>query len=87
MQLYPNSKRKICRFLGILTLPLFLLFLMMCLFALNPMGMGFLTEFQIENKTSVNIYVTPIGAVGEEGRRKTLPYSMFWSLIGYVPKG
>jgi hypothetical protein len=55
---------------GVVLSPLLLLTLSL----LNPMGLAFLTRFEIENRTGATIYVTPLGAVGSQGVRRTLPY-------------
>jgi hypothetical protein len=57
--------------------PLSLLTVLVAASAINPMGLAFLTEFTIVNETPSDIWVTPLGAVGREGRRATLPYSRF----------
>jgi len=61
---------------GILLAPLFLLTLLLGLHVFNPMALVFLAEFEIENRTGVPIWVTPLGAVGKAEERCTLPYSV-----------
>ena len=70
------NKKNLTKLLAILLLPLFSLTLMFCLNVLNPMALAFLTVFEIENKTDKVILVTPIGAVGPNGFRRQLPYSI-----------
>lgn len=41
------------------------------------MGLMFLTGFTVENASGENVWVTPIGAVGEAGTRRPLPLSAF----------
>jgi hypothetical protein len=44
--------------------------------AVNPMALTFLTKFTVVNETHADIWVTPIGVIGQEGRRVTLRYSL-----------
>ena len=44
---------------------------------INPMGLMFLTGFTVENASDEEVWVTPIGAVGERGERRPLPLSAF----------
>lgn len=62
---------------AVLAFPPFLVSLLLALSLVNPMGLAFLTTFTIENQTSKQLWVTPIGAVGKDGQRKTLPMSAF----------
>ncbi len=62
---------------ALLTLPLFLVTLLVLLSMVNTMGLVFLTRFTIENHTDRELWVTPIGAVGPEGTRRTLPLAYF----------
>jgi hypothetical protein len=41
--------------------------------AVNPMQLAFITDFTVENRTAKTIFVTPIGTVGPQGDRHSLP--------------
>ncbi len=58
---------------SVVTLPLFLVTLLTGLNLVNPMGLAFLTSFHVVNRSGENLWVTPIGAVGSAGKRRTLP--------------
>ena len=70
---------------AILLSPLFLLTLVIGSNVVNPMALAFLTTFEVENKTDEEIFVTPIGAVGQNGHRHTLPYSASTCLYIMAP--
>jgi hypothetical protein len=55
--------------------PTTLLTVLLTLNTINPMGLAFLKKFTVANQTALDVWVTPIGAIGKEGRRSTLPYS------------
>ncbi len=57
--------------------PLSLLTSVVVLGAVNPFGLIFLTSFTIDNNSGQNIWVSPIGAVGQNGDRHPLPFSYF----------
>ena len=57
--------------------PLTLLTTLIALNTINPMAVVFLTEFTVVNEGANEIWVTPIGAIGQDGGRKPLPYSRF----------
>lgn len=40
---------------------------------INPMQLAFITDFTVENRTGRELSVTPIGTVGQQGRRRSLP--------------
>jgi len=71
----PRNRKKSIMLAAILLSPLSLLTLLIGINTINPMSLMFITTFEIENKTGEEILVTPIGAVGPEGYRQTLPYS------------
>lgn len=73
--------QKILIAIACLLSPLSLLTLLMAFSCVNPMGIGFLTEFTIVNETSEELSVTPIGAIGRDGQRSPLPYSRFRNLV------
>jgi len=43
---------------------------------INPMAIVFLTDFRVSNRSSERVLITPVGAVGKQGWRKTLPLSL-----------
>jgi hypothetical protein len=67
-----QSKAWLLILAGVLLLPLFLVTALFVVNSVNPMALAFLTRFEIENKTGSHIWVTPLGAVGEQGTRKSL---------------
>ena len=71
-----RAKRWILLAAAILTFPLFLLTLLVAFSVVNPMGLAFLTSFEVVNETEEPLFVTPIGAVGSRGHRRTLPLSI-----------
>ncbi len=71
-----SRRRVIFSIAGVLTIPFFLLLLLLVVNALNPMATAFLTTFEVVNQTNQPVTVTPVGAVGEKGVRKTLPLSV-----------
>lgn len=58
------------------TLPLVLWTLLVIFSLINPMGLMFLTNFTVENNSGEKLWVTPIGAVGQDGKRRPLPLSV-----------
>jgi hypothetical protein len=62
--------------LALLLSPLSFLTLLFGFNLINPMALMFLTSFTIENHSSEDIWVSPIGAVGAAGHRYTLPFSV-----------
>jgi len=69
----------------VLSLPgalLLLIFLAASFTNWNPMGMAFKTRFTVYNKTLQDLAVTPIGAVGIDDERYTLP--LLRDTEGYV---
>jgi len=77
-----RNRKRLMMLVAILLSPLFLLTVLVGSSVVNPMGLVFLTTFEVENKTSEEILVTPIGAVGPTGDRHTLPYSaLSWLYI------
>ena len=75
-EMTPRAKRWVFLIAAIVTLPLFLLTLLLAFSVVNPMGMAFLTSFEVVNETNETLSVTPIGAVGARGVRHTLPHSI-----------
>jgi hypothetical protein len=49
------------------------LFGLTLLFAFNPMALGFKTRFSVVNRLDEPVFVTPVGAIGQDGWRSTLP--------------
>jgi hypothetical protein len=48
---------------AVLSFPLFLVTLLFALSLINPMGLAFLTTFEVKNSSTKELWVTPIGAV------------------------
>ena len=71
-----RAKRWVFLTAAIVTFPLFLLTLLLAFSVVNPMGLAFLTSFEVANETNEPLTVTPIGAVGSRGSRHTLPHSI-----------
>jgi hypothetical protein len=57
----------------IVTSPFAALCCMALLNCINPMQLAFLTSFKVENQSGQDIWVTPIGTIGAEGRKSRLP--------------
>ena len=76
----PRTKRWVFLTAATITLPLFLLTLLLAFSVVNPMGLAFLTSFEVVNETNEPLSVTPIGAVSARGDRHTLPHSIFSKL-------
>lgn len=77
----PRTWQRILTAIAGLLSPLSLLTMLTALTMVNPMGLAFLTEFTVVNETSEDVWITPIGAIGQAGRRSTLPYSRFRNLV------
>lgn len=60
----------------LVTLPLVLWTLLVVFSLINPMGLMVLTGCNVENHSGKRLWVTPIGAVGHEGKRRPLPLSV-----------
>jgi len=71
----PSLQKRLLRVAGFVLLPLFCLTCLFTCGAVNPMGLSFLTSFDIVNSTEEDLVITPIGARGPEGVRGTLPIS------------
>lgn len=71
----PSLQKRLLRVAGFVLLPLFCLTCLFTCSVVNPMGMAFLTSFDVVNSTHEDLVITPIGARGPEGRRGTLPIS------------
>ena len=71
----PTIATRLLRYAGFALLPLFSLTCLFTCSAVNPMGVTFLTSFEVVNSTAENLIITPIGARGKEGTRGTLPIS------------
>jgi len=69
----PSLKKRLLRVAGFMLLPLFCLTCLFTCSVVNPMGIGFLTSFEVVNSTKEDLIITPIGSRGPEGRRGTLP--------------
>ncbi len=59
--------------LNLLLLPCGCVTVMGLLNSFNPMQLAFITDIQVTNATDEPLRVTPIGAIGAEGRRIPLP--------------
>jgi hypothetical protein len=70
----------------ILLSPLSLLTGLVVLSTVNPMGLAFLTSFTIDNKSGQDVLVSPIGAIGQDGKRRPLPFSCCKFLCVSSPK-
>lgn len=73
----PSLQKRLLRAAGFLLLPLFCLTCLMTCSVMNPMGVVFLTSFEVVNATGEDLLITPIGARGPKGVRGTLPISSF----------
>jgi|JI10StandDraft_1071094.scaffolds.fasta_scaffold253618_3 hypothetical protein len=71
----PLIQKRLLRVAGFVLLPLFCLTCLFTCSVVNPMGLAFLTSFEVVNSTDEDLVVTPIGARGQDGRRGTLPIS------------
>lgn len=71
----PSLQKRLLRVVGFILLPLFCLTCLLTFSVVNPLGMAFLTSFEVVNSTGEDLIITPIGARGAEGRRGTLPIS------------
>ena len=60
------------RAVALLFVPGFLMFALYACNTINPLSLGFRTEFWVTNKTTAPVLVTPVGTVGQEGYRTTL---------------
>ncbi len=68
------NARKIILLISIIALtPFMVLSVLLLINVVNPMQMMFLTRFTVENQCGQTIWVTPIGTVGEAGRKYQLP--------------
>ncbi len=54
-------------------LPLTLLISLALVNSINPMQVVFITSFTVENETNETVFITPLGAVDQEGNRAILP--------------
>jgi hypothetical protein len=59
--------------LAIAGLPMCCCPVLMVVNSVNPMALAFLVDIEVANETDDTLFVTPIGAVGAEGRRSVLP--------------
>ncbi|MCB1086515.1 MAG: hypothetical protein KDM63_05685 [Verrucomicrobiae bacterium] len=75
-EMTPRAKRWVFLTIAVITFPLFLLTLLFALSVVNPMGLAFLTSFDVVNETEEPLFVTPIGAIGSRGERYILPHSI-----------
>lgn len=66
---------RVLRAVAIVSLPLTLFSCLMVLNMANPMALAFLITFAVDNQSGEAVWVTPVGAIGHEGRRSTLPIS------------
>ena len=71
----PLIQKRLLRIAGFVLLPLFCLTCLFTFSVVNPMGLAFLTSFEVVNSTHEDLVITPIGARGAGGRRGTLPIS------------
>ena len=71
----PLLQKRLLRVAGFVLLPLFCLTCLLTCSVVNPMGLAFLTSFEVVNSTHEDLVITPIGARGPDGRRGTLPIS------------
>ncbi len=69
----PLLHQRVLRVAGFVLLPLFCLTCLFTCSVVNPMGLAFLTSFEVVNSTHEDLVITPIGARGPDGRRGTLP--------------
>jgi hypothetical protein len=61
-------------------LPACLMTALLMVNAVNPLATVFLTDFTVENQSGEPLKITPVGTIGKEGRRRTLPMSAFSNL-------
>jgi hypothetical protein len=71
----PSLKKRLLLVAGFILLPLFGLTLLFAINMLNPLARVFLVPFEVVNSTDENLVITPIGAQGPDGERRTLPIS------------
>ena len=69
--------RTILIVIAILLSPVSMLTCVVVLDVVNPFALVFLTSFTIDNNLGQDIWVSPIGTVGENGDRYPLPFSYF----------
>jgi len=84
-------KRKAYLFLMVtsgICLPLTCVPISLLLNSWNPMQVAFITSFEVENKLSQDIWITPVGTVGSAGYRSTLPiFRNKWPAISSSTQG
>ena len=71
----PFLQKRLLRVAGFILLPLFCVTCLFTCSLVNPMGLAFLTSFEVVNSTHEDLVITPIGARGKDGTRGTLPIS------------
>lgn len=57
----------------IITSPFVALCCLALLNSVNPMQFAFITSFTVKNQSGQDIWITPIGTIGEEGKKARLP--------------
>jgi hypothetical protein len=71
------ERRRIYRWafigLGVLTLPLMGMTALGLFNSINPMQLMFLCSFDVTNESEETLWITPVGTIGREGYRHTLP--------------
>ena len=67
----------------IVTTPFVALCCLLLFNLVNPMQLAFLTSFKMENQSGKDIWVTPVGTVGEKGRKAQLP--IYFTIVPAVP--
>ena len=65
----PLIQKRLLRVAGFVLLPLFCLTCLFTCSVVNPMGLAFLTSFEVVNSTDEDLVVTPIGARGQVQER------------------
>jgi hypothetical protein len=73
----PPLRKRLLRILGFILLPLFCITCLFTCSVVNPMGIGFLTTFEVVNASQEDLVISPIGARGPAGERGTLPISKY----------
>lgn len=71
-----RTQYRIMFWVGCVCLPASLISGLFLLNAVNPMAVAFLTRFDVVNASGEDLSITPVGAVGSSGRRRTLPLSL-----------
>lgn len=79
-------RRIILTSLFVVCLPGALLGCLVALNSFNPLSIAFKTDFSVANLSGERIFVTPVGAVGREGRRSRLPLLTDTAGVWFLPR-